>query len=278
MADIKRRLSIVLFLLLAIGWPRAAFATWSIVAADRATGRIVIASATCADITAAFLHHLQAVIVPDRGVAACQAMVDISHQDQALIARELEKGTDPAEIVRMLRANAAFPRRQFGIVDLAGRAAGATGPDNGGVAEDRQGTIPGTQIVYSIQGNLLRPGDVVARAVRALVDTPGTLTDRVMAAMEAADAAGGDSRCGCPPDDTIRCDGRTSSLAYIAMAERGARPGQLALFIPVSQAVAHGGPEWIHLEQGDSFNPVRTLRRRYDRWRASQPAAANARP
>ena len=254
-----------------LGAPRPAAATWSIIAADQATGRIVIASATCADITAAFLHHLQAVIVPGRGVAACQALVDITHQDQALIARELERGTDPGEIVRLLQADPAFPRRQFGIVDLQGRAAGATGRENNAVAEDQQGTIPGTRIVYSVQGNILRPGDVVAQAVRALVSTPGALTDRVMAAMEAADAAGGDSRCGCPPDETIRCDGRTSSLAYIAMAERGARPGQLALFIPVSQAVAHGGPEWIRLDQGDSFNPVRTLRRRYDRWRASQP-------
>ena len=259
--------------LLVLAWPQSASATWSIVAADRETGRIVIASATCADISASFLFHLQAVIVPGRGAAACQALVDVTHRDQALIARELERGTAPAEIVGMLRANAAFPRRQFGIVDLHGRSAGATGHESNPVADDRQGTIPGTGIVYSVQGNILRPGDVVARAVRALMETQGTLPDRVMAAMEAADAAGGDSRCGCPPDRTVRCDGRTSSLAYIAMAERGARPGELALFIPVSQAVVHGGPEWIHLEQGDSFNPVRTLRMRYDRWRAARTSA-----
>lgn len=267
-----RTLAALLALSLGLGAPPAARATWSIVAADQETGRIVIASATCADINASFLFHLQAVIVPGRGAAACQALVDVTHQDQALIARELERGTDPAGIVRMLRANDAFPRRQFGIVDLQGRAAGGTGTANDAVAEDRQGTIPGTRIVYSVQGNILRPGDVVPRAIRALLETRGTLADRVMAAMEAADAAGGDSRCSCPPGDAMRCDGRTSNIAYIAMAERNARPGQFALFIPVSQAVVHGGPEWIHLDQGDSFNPVRTLRRRYDAWRASQSA------
>ena len=55
--------------------------------------------------------------------------------------------------------------------------------------------MPGTEIFYSIQGNILRPGEVVPNAVKAFLKTTGTITDRVMAAMEAADGSGGDSRC-----------------------------------------------------------------------------------
>lgn len=251
-----------------------AFATWSIVAADQDTGRLVVASATCADVTASFLHHLQAVFVPGKGAAACQAAVDVTHEDQQLIRRELARGTHPRAIVEMLSGDPALPTRQFGIVDLEGRSAGITGGRNPSSAQDVQGRVQGTRIVYSIQGNTLKSPDVIASAVQAFAGAEGTLADRAMAAMEAADAAGGDSRCGCPPELTIDCDGRTSSLAYIAMMDAGAAPGEFVLFLPVSQAVLHeSGAEWIHIDEGDSFNPVRTLRRRYDRWRATQADA-----
>jgi uncharacterized Ntn-hydrolase superfamily protein len=70
---------------------------------------------------------------------------------------------------------------------------------NGYVAQDIQGQVPGTEVFYSIQGNILRPGEVVPNAVKAFLNTAGAITDRVMAAMEAADAGGGDNRCACPP-------------------------------------------------------------------------------
>src|SRR4029077_202800 len=83
-----------------------------------------------------------------------------------------------------------------------------------------------TQIFYSIQGNILRPGEVVPNAVRAFLANTGSLTDRVMAAMDAADASGGDSRCACPPlpadgsAPPIPCTTKTAHVAYIPMAER----------------------------------------------------------
>ena len=49
--------------------------------------------------------------------------------------------------------------------------------------------MPGTEIFYSIQGNILRPGEVVPNAVKAFLAAKGAITDRVMAAMEAADAS-----------------------------------------------------------------------------------------
>src|SRR5919204_1249150 len=100
--------------------PSPARATWSIIAVDRATGRVVIASATCVNQDDQFLKGVQAVVVPGKGVAACQAGVDNTHQNQMLVFSELQKGTDPNAIIDMLSRDPAFQSRQFGIVDLQG--------------------------------------------------------------------------------------------------------------------------------------------------------------
>ena len=274
-----RRALLALLVLLAL--PGSAFATWSVVAVDRATGRIVIASATCVNRDDMFLPGVQAVVVPGKGVAACQAAVDGTHTNQMLVFRELQKGTDPKTIIEMLSADPAFQSRQFGIVDLEGRSSGHSGRTNGSVSQDIQGQVPGTEIFYSIQGNILRPGDVVPNAVKAFVDAKGAITDRVMAAMDAADAAGGDSRCSCPvpaPDAsaaTIPCDGKTAHVAYILLAEKTDTSGDshgngsYTMFIRVAQP--DHGPLSIH--EGENLNPVKTLRMRYDEWRKQQPAS-----
>jgi hypothetical protein len=141
--------------------------------------------------------------------------------------------------------------------------------------------VPGTEIFYSIQANIMRPGAVVPNAVQAFIHASGALTDRVMAAMEAADGSGGDSRCTCPPWPTdgskpaIACDGRVSHVAFILMAEKTDRNGDsynngsYALYINVSQPGADRGPNQI--TPGENLNPVKTLRLRYDAWRKRQP-------
>jgi len=272
---------LVLCLLVAV--PSSAFATWSVIAVDRSTGRVVIASATCVDRDDEFLKGVQAVVVPGKGVAACQAAVDNTHQNQMLVYQELQKGTDPKQIIELLSKDPAFQSRQFGILDLQGRRAGHSGLGNGYVAQDIQGQVPGTDIFYSIQGNILRPGQVVPNAVQAFVSTTGAITDRVMAAMEAADGSGGDSRCTCPPWPTdgskpeIPCDEKTAHVAYILMAEKGDRNGdthnngRYTMYINVSQPGPDHGPNVIH--GGENLNPVRTLRMRYDAWRKTQPAS-----
>jgi hypothetical protein len=274
-----RRVVPLLLGLLAI--PATAFATWSVVAIDRSTGRVVIASATCVNGDDMFLPGVQAVVVPGKGVAACQASVDSTHANQMLVFRELQKGTDPRAIIELLSADPAFQSRQFGIVDLSGRSAGHSGLTNGYVAQDIQGQVPGTEIFYSIQGNILRPGQVVANAVQAFVNTAGALTDRVMAAMEAADGSGGDSRCTCPPwpadglKPKIPCDDKTAHVAYILMAEKtdtngdSHNNGHYAMYITVSQPGGDHGPNVIR--DGENLNPVKTLRMRYDEWRRKQP-------
>jgi uncharacterized Ntn-hydrolase superfamily protein len=271
-----RRLLVLLALLI----PATASATWSVVAVDMSTGRIVIASATCVNRDDDFLRGVQAVIVPGKGIAACQASVDGTHANQMLVFNELMKGTDPKKIIELLSQDPAFQSRQFGIVDLQGRSAGHSGLTNGYVSQDIQGRVAGTQIYYSIQGNILRPGEVVPKAVAAFLNTKGALTDRVMAAMEAADAGGGDSRCSCQSradsaaSAGIPCDGRTAYVAYITMAERNDtngdshNNGKYAMYLTVSQPNS-GSPGAI--KPGENLDPVKTLRMRYDKWRATQP-------
>lgn len=263
-----------------LGLPSTAFATWSVIAVNRSTGRVVIASATCVDRDDQFLMGVQAVVVPGKGVAACQASVDNTHQNQMLVFQELQKGTDPKQVVELLSKDPAFQSRQFGILDLQGRSAGHSGLGNGYVSQDVQGQVPGTDIFYSIQGNILRPGQVVPNAVQAFISTTGSIIDRVMAAMEAADGSGGDSRCTCPPWPTdgskpaIACDGRTAHVAYILMAEKtdlngdSHNNGKYAVYITVSQPGSDKGPNAIR--EGENLNPVKTLRMRYDEWRKRQ--------
>lgn len=175
-------LRVVLALLLSL-FPSSAFATWSVIAVDRSTGRVVIASATCVDRDDQFLMGVQAVVVPGKGVAACQAGVDSTHANQMLVFQELTKGTEPQQIVELLARDPAFQSRQFAILDLQGRMAGHSGLANGYVSQDIQGQVPGTEIFYSIQGNILRPGQVAPNAVQAFLRTTGALTTAVVAAM-----------------------------------------------------------------------------------------------
>ena len=162
-----------------------AWATWSVIAVDRATGTVVIASATCvpqdafARLPAKDLRDVQAIVVPGKGVAAAQAAVDNTRSNQKLIFAEIQKGTSPDEILALLKQDPQIARRQFGIVDLEGRSAGFSGERNGPVSLDRQGQVDGMGIHYSIQGNILTNEAVVSTAVDAFTSAKGTLADRV---------------------------------------------------------------------------------------------------
>ncbi len=279
-----RRTLFALTLIIACLIPATASATWSIIAVDLSNKRLVIASATCVNNNDAFLMGVQAVVVPGMGVAACQAGVDNTHANQMLVFRELQKGTDPKQIIDMLSADPAFQSRQFGILDFQGRTAGHSGLGNGYVSQDIQGLVPGTQIYYSIQGNILRPGQVVPNAVAAFLATKGALTDRVMAAMEAADGSGGDSRCVCPPWPTDGtkpanpCDSKTAHVAYILMSDPkdtsgdSHNNGKYSMYITVAQPGTPENRGAGAIRAGENLNPVKTLRARYDEWRKTQPA------
>lgn len=259
-----------------------AFATWSVVAVDRKTGQIVIASATCvpqqgfAGFPAKGLKDVQAIIIPGVGIAAAQANVDRTRKLQALVAAELNKHTDPARIIDMLKSeDQNHASRQYGIVDLKGRFAGYSGASNGKQSLDRQARVEGTDVYFSIQGNILAGDDVIEEAVKAFRQAKGSLSDRVMAAMEAADSRGGDRRCNCktPPDPPAPCDNKTAHVAYIVVANKsdkmgeGLNDGNYYLEIQVTDQ---------DIKPDENDNPVKTLRMRYDRWMKAHPGLRRA--
>lgn len=268
----------------AFALPAPAFATWSIVAVDQDTGRISMATASCVDVPNDHMYRdLTTVVVPGVGIAACQAGVDRTFANQKFIYEEMKKGTAPAAILEMLaRDDPNYQNRQFAIVDLKGRSAAHTGLENSYVAQDFQGRVPGTNIYFSVQANTMRPGNVVPNAVQAFLHTEGALTDRVMAAMDAADGSGGDARCSCPPYPTdgqpppIPCDNRSAYSGYIVMAtpsdtnKESFNDGDYALYITVLSPGPDRGPNQI--QPGENLNPAKTLRMRYDAWRKQQPA------
>lgn len=262
-----------------------AFATWSIVAVDRATGRVSMATASCVDVkTDHEYRDLTLVVVPGVGIAACQAGVDRTLKNQQFIFEELKKGTEPKAILeRIARDDPDFQQRQFGIVDMKGRMASHTGLNNGYVAQVIQGQVPGTEIFYSVQANTMRAGKVVPNAAAAFLKTDGALTDRVMAAMDAADGSGGDVRCTCPayPTDgskpAIACSNRVAHAAWIIMADPkdpagdSFNNGDYSLFLTVLQPGPDRGPNQI--KPGEDLNAQSTLRMRYDAWRKTQAAS-----
>lgn len=248
--------------------PGTLSATWSILAVDVANGRIVVASATCVSqavfrqIPTVGLMSIQAVVVPGAGVAVVQAAPDRTLANQRLIAEQLRAGMDPRLILDLLREDPDVAERQFGIVDLRGRSIAFTGSANGAAALARQGRIAGTEVYYSVQGNILASDEVVLAAVRALDSTEGDVLDRVMAAMEAADAAGGDRRCTCATEPTpdAPCDGKNAHVAYLLAAERTDPADRPFLYLDVTDE---------NVRPDENANPVITLRRRYDAWKGA---------
>ena len=107
---------------------------------------------------------------------------------------------------------------------------------------------------------------VVSDAVAAFEAADGSLADRVMAAMEAADAAGGDSRCSCTtePVPAAPCEGRTAHVAYLVQAEstdplgESFNDGDYSLYLNVTDQ---------NIRPDENANPVATLRMRYDAWK-----------
>ena len=121
------------------------------------------------------------------GAVATQATVNTSFGPQALAM--LREGLAPDEVLHALAANdTLWEGRQVGVVDARGRAATWTGKK----ALDWAGgeTGPG----FACQGNILAGPAVVANIARAFRETKGELAERMIAALEAAQAAGGDRR------------------------------------------------------------------------------------
>ncbi|MDA0330024.1 MAG: DUF1028 domain-containing protein [Gemmatimonadetes bacterium] len=259
--------------------PAPVAATWSIIAIDRTTGRVVISSATCAATAPNQLKLLQAIVVPGVAVAAAQAGVDRTHENQKLIFRELERGTPPADIIRMLEEDPNIERRQFGIIDLQGRGAGRSGSGNGAVSMDLRGESD-DGIIWGVQGNIIATEEALTAAATIMQHGPGSIIDRVMLAMEVADARGGDRRCTCdsePLPEMAPCNGKTAHVSYLLAADPDDAQGEFAANHPEQMDAPYNtGDYYLYLmvvptntTPEEDANPVRTLRMRYDAWKAA---------
>jgi uncharacterized Ntn-hydrolase superfamily protein len=132
----------------------------------------------------------------DVGVTATQAVVDVGYGPQAL--QLLRAGLTPAAIIKAILDSDADPGlngrpwpkegRQFAVMDAKGNYAAHTGPKAQSWAGHKGGTF------CTAQGNILAGEAVVTGMVDAFEKTTGHLSLRLMAALDAGQAAGGDSR------------------------------------------------------------------------------------
>jgi uncharacterized Ntn-hydrolase superfamily protein len=101
----------------------------------------------------------------------------------------LEDGLEPAAALeRALADDPGRESRQLGVVTAGGRAAAHTGAECLAWAGHRVGEG------YAVQGNILAGEAVVTEMERAFLESDGSLAERLVSALEAAQAAGGDSR------------------------------------------------------------------------------------
>jgi uncharacterized Ntn-hydrolase superfamily protein len=104
----------------------------------------------------------------------------------------LARGTPPERVLAGLLADdPEREQRQLAIIDMQGR----TAVHNPTAAMEKSrywGAITGR--FYCAQGNTLQGREVIIEMARAYEDTPGSLADRLMAALVAGEAAGGDHR------------------------------------------------------------------------------------
>jgi len=165
--------------------PSTAYATFSIVAIDPATGEMGIAVASRYFAVGAVVPWAEA----DVGAVATQANVNVGYGLRAL--ELLKQGLAAQQVLDRLLAEDTFPGkdgRQIAIVDAKGNVAVFTGQ----AALDWKGHKKGA--TYSVQGNILVGQHVVEAAARAFENTRGELAERLYAALKAGDDAGGDRR------------------------------------------------------------------------------------
>lgn len=158
--------------------------TWSIIARDERTGRVGIAVATRFFAVGALVPHIETGV----GAVATQAFINPHY---GLLGLELlGKGRSADETVNELtRADVGRDNRQVHLLDRAGRFAAYTGA----ACVDWCGQE--IREMFSVAGNMLAGPDVLGETIRAY-EAQATLpfARRLLAAMRAGEAAGGDRR------------------------------------------------------------------------------------
>jgi uncharacterized Ntn-hydrolase superfamily protein len=158
--------------------------TWSIVVHDPATGAFAVAVATCAFAVGAACPHLRA------GVGAVSTQSITNRYLGPAVLDAMARGLSPAQaIAGAVAGDEGRDLRQLHAVDRHGRSAAWTG----GHCVEWCGDHPGTGV--SVAGNMLAGPAVLADTLAGYVSHPDlALPERLMLAMHAGEAAGGDRR------------------------------------------------------------------------------------
>ena len=211
-------------------FPASAGATFSIVARDPNTG----------DIGVAVQSHYFAVgpIVPwaepGVGAVATQSLVEVSYGPKGL--EMMRNGKSAKDALRELLAQDDHADvRQVAMIDTRGNVDGYTGKRCIADAGDKQGDN------YSCQANLMANDKVWGAMAKAYESSKGDLAERLLAALEAGQAAGGDIR------------GQQSAAIVIVKGKRSSQPW---------------ADRVMDLRVDDSPKPIAELRRLVTQWRA----------
>jgi uncharacterized Ntn-hydrolase superfamily protein len=221
-------------LMLLLTWANGARATYSIVACDAKTRECGVAVQTNNLAVGASVPYAQA------GVGAVASQFETNPRYGARGLELLAQGMSPAEVMKKILAEdgsfdgGGIEARQVGMVSMDGRASNFTGAE--AERTDWSGARSGAG--YSIQGNGLVGANVIEAMERAYLKTEGTLAERLMAALVAGDAAGGQRT------------GRESAALLVRTMD--------------------GFPMDIDLRVDDSSDPVRELRKIFDMQSARQ--------
>lgn len=202
---------------------RTSMSTFSIVAFDPETRDLGVAVQSKFLAVGAVVPWARAGV----GAIATQAWANTSYGPEGLDL--LSRGMDAAATLeRLISGDEGRDRRQVGMVDAVGRTAAYTGNQ----CLQWAGHIIGSN--YTCQGNILVGQETVRAMAQAFSSSSGSLAQRLVAALAAGQAAGGDSR-------------GQQSAALLVVRERGGYGGW--------------GDRYVDLRVDDHPEPIRELGR-----------------
>jgi uncharacterized Ntn-hydrolase superfamily protein len=157
--------------------------TFSIIARDPATGELAMAVQS-----KAFAGGNRAMTIKG-GVAVIAHQASANPMYGSIGLELLGAGMTPQQALDMMvRSDEQRDRRQVAILDAHGRTAAHTGVGT----NDWKGHRCGTN--YCVQGNILMGPEVVDAMAKSFESSSGPIAERLLAALDAGQAAGGDAR------------------------------------------------------------------------------------
>jgi uncharacterized Ntn-hydrolase superfamily protein len=164
------------------------YSTFSLCAIDPVTGQSGASVTTRVPFVGRAVPHVRAGV----GAVCTQASTMVEYGPRGLDL--MAKGVAPAEAIPQLLADdQQRESRQLGMIDMQGRSAAHTGKNNNYWAGSKQGKN------YTVQANIMVGPEVVEAVAATFEASEGTgmpLAERMILAMEAGQAKGGDSRWG----------------------------------------------------------------------------------